>query len=121
MHLGDIVVSKPTDRPGGVVQYDYGKTIVDGKFQRAGTLNKPPAVLLTAISHSESNHMIDLGSHRPVALQTVLHKWNLAEKQGKLLEAVVLYSRALAGFKQKLGPDHLSTLQALFDSGNFLE
>jgi nucleoside phosphorylase len=58
IRLGDIVVSKPTDRHGGVVQYDYGKTLSEGKFYQTGSLNKPPLDLLTAISYLESNHLI---------------------------------------------------------------
>lgn len=60
IRLGDVVVSKPTGSLGGVVQYDYGKTITEGRFQRTGTLGKPPQVLLTALSHLESNHMIGM-------------------------------------------------------------
>ena len=32
IRLGDVVVSKPTGALGGVVQYDYGKTIASGVF-----------------------------------------------------------------------------------------
>ena len=46
--MGDVVVSKPTDTFGGVVQYDMGKETRNG-FERAGTLNKPPAVLRSAV------------------------------------------------------------------------
>jgi nucleoside phosphorylase len=60
IQLGDIVVGKPTDTFNGVVQYDYGKTVAGGKFERTGALCKPPQVLLTAISHLQSNHMIGL-------------------------------------------------------------
>ena len=27
IHLGDVVVSKPTDTSSGVIQYDYSKTL----------------------------------------------------------------------------------------------
>ncbi|PGH04950.1 hypothetical protein GX51_03249 [Blastomyces parvus] len=50
IRLGDIVVSKPTGTFGGVVQYDFGKAVHDGKFQLTGTLNQPPQILLTAIA-----------------------------------------------------------------------
>lgn len=50
IRLGDVVVSKPGDRDGGVVQYDMGRAQGDGKFERIGTLNKPPMVLLNAAS-----------------------------------------------------------------------
>src|SRR3984957_19183975 len=50
IRLGDVVVSKPTGHFGGVVQYDFGKTVGEGIFERTGTLNKPPQILLTAIN-----------------------------------------------------------------------
>lgn len=58
IRLGDIVVSKPTRDSGGVVQYDFGKTIGQGHFQRTGMLNKPPQVLLTAIAKLQAIHML---------------------------------------------------------------
>ncbi|KAH8696413.1 nucleoside phosphorylase domain-containing protein [Talaromyces proteolyticus] len=58
VRLGDVVISKPTASGSGVIQYDYGKTMRDGYIQRIGFLNKPPQVLLTAISQIESDHMI---------------------------------------------------------------
>lgn len=61
IRLGDIVVSKPTGDLGGVVQYDYGKTISDGHFQRTGSLNKPPQVVLTAITDIQANYLMGQG------------------------------------------------------------
>jgi nucleoside phosphorylase len=58
VRLGDVVISKPTASGSGVIQYDYGKTMHDGCFQRTGYLNKPPQVLLTAISQIECDHMM---------------------------------------------------------------
>jgi nucleoside phosphorylase len=55
IRLGDIVVSEPGPASSGVVQYDYGKTIRDGKLQRTGFLNKPPQVLLKAVSQMKSD------------------------------------------------------------------
>lgn len=45
IRLGDIVVSKPADQHGGVLQYDFGKQKVEG-FYRTGSLNRPPSLLL---------------------------------------------------------------------------
>jgi hypothetical protein len=50
IRLGDVVVSMPTATSGGVIQYDYGKTLHDGRLQHTGSLNKPPQYLLTAAS-----------------------------------------------------------------------
>ncbi|KAL4752451.1 hypothetical protein BDW72DRAFT_171301 [Aspergillus terricola var. indicus] len=58
IRLGDVVVSLPSETSGGVIQYDFGKTLRDGRFQRIGSLNKPPQFLLTAISQMRSDHMI---------------------------------------------------------------
>ncbi|KAK6543001.1 hypothetical protein TWF694_006932 [Orbilia ellipsospora] len=56
IRLGDIVVSKPENDFGGVVQYDLGKTLPGGHFQRSGALNKPPQMLLTAIASLKAKH-----------------------------------------------------------------
>src|SRR5450432_738643 len=42
IRLGDIVVSKPAGTSGGVIQYDFGKTVQDGQFTPTGSLNRPP-------------------------------------------------------------------------------
>jgi len=60
IRLGDIVVSKPTGTFGGVVQYDFGKTIQGGEFMRTGSLNKPPLSLLTGVSKLETGRILGL-------------------------------------------------------------
>jgi nucleoside phosphorylase len=57
IRLGDVVVSKPGGTFGGVVQYDRGKT-AESKFERTGLLNKPPQILLSAVSAMEKKHMM---------------------------------------------------------------
>ncbi len=56
IRLGDVVVSKPTGGYGGVLQYDYGKAVDDGEFVLTGMLDKPPAVLLTALARLQARH-----------------------------------------------------------------
>src|ERR1700722_1849571 len=58
IRLGDVVVSKPTDAFGGVVQYDYGKTVANGVFQQTGMMNLTPQVLLNAIARLHSDEML---------------------------------------------------------------
>ena len=55
IRLGDVVVSKPTGSSAGVKQYDFGKAIKGGHFQRIGMLNQPPIILLTAVSQLMAN------------------------------------------------------------------
>jgi nucleoside phosphorylase len=57
IRLGDVVVSIPTPTSSGVVQYDYGKAMGDGQFEITGQLNKPPSVLLAAVSKIRSQSM----------------------------------------------------------------
>jgi nucleoside phosphorylase len=56
IRLGDIVVSKPHTVHGGVVQYDSGKTTPSG-FERTGSLNSPPTILLNAVAKVRAKHM----------------------------------------------------------------
>ncbi|KAN0086959.1 putative kinesin [Elaphomyces granulatus] len=56
--LGDVVVSKPTGILGGVVQYDYGKTVASGVFQQTGMMNQPPQVLLNAIARLHADEIL---------------------------------------------------------------
>jgi nucleoside phosphorylase len=59
IRLGDIVVSKPTGTSGGIIQYDFGKTVQDGRFTRTGSLNRPPDVLLTALANLQAKHLME--------------------------------------------------------------
>ncbi|KAK6820353.1 hypothetical protein RU639_007490 [Aspergillus parasiticus] len=56
IRLGDVVVSAPTGQHGGVVQYDFGKTLAEGRLYRTGTLNRPPNVLLSTLSYLKSTY-----------------------------------------------------------------
>ncbi|KAJ0162771.1 Ankyrin-1, partial [Colletotrichum tanaceti] len=58
IRLGDVVVSNPTGDSSGVVQYDFGKAVNEGRFERIGTLNKPPQSILTAVSELRAIHEI---------------------------------------------------------------
>jgi len=54
IRLGDVVVSQPEKTFGGVVQYDSGKTTLSG-FERTGSLNSPPGILLAAVATVRAN------------------------------------------------------------------
>jgi nucleoside phosphorylase/tetratricopeptide (TPR) repeat protein len=57
IRLGDVVVSKPGGKHGGVIQYDYGKAVQGGQFEPTGILNQPPQVLLTHMSQVQAKQM----------------------------------------------------------------
>ncbi|KAJ6287080.1 hypothetical protein J3E71DRAFT_388606 [Bipolaris maydis] len=56
VRLGDVVVSKPHKGHGGVVQYDFGKATQTG-FERIGSLNSPPTILLNAVARVQAKHI----------------------------------------------------------------
>jgi nucleoside phosphorylase len=59
IRLGDVVVSKPGPQNGGVVHYDFGKTMAEGRFVHTGFLNSPPTILLTALNTLQAEHALD--------------------------------------------------------------
>lgn len=59
IRLGDVAVSKPEGTSGGVIQYDYGKTVQEGRFTRMGSLNRPPDVLLSALASIQAKHILE--------------------------------------------------------------
>jgi nucleoside phosphorylase len=59
IRLGDVVVGEPRGLFGGVIQYDFGKAVHDHKFVRTGSLNRPPDILLTAVSRLQADHYRD--------------------------------------------------------------
>ncbi|CAG9988832.1 unnamed protein product [Clonostachys byssicola] len=62
IRLGDVVVSQPGHGHAGVVQFDLGKRLPNGRFQQTSHLNKPPRPLLHALSEVQRRHMLDEGS-----------------------------------------------------------
>ncbi|KKP02874.1 hypothetical protein THAR02_05050 [Trichoderma harzianum] len=59
IRLGDIVVSYPEGTCGGVVQYDMGKIVKEGKLMRTGSLNAPPRSLITAVTNMRAATLTD--------------------------------------------------------------
>jgi len=81
IRLGDVVVSKPTDTFGGVVQYDMGKVTVGGILQRTGMLKPPPTVLMANVQRLQAQQ-IRSGSRIPEHLAAMLEKYpNMRKKQ----------------------------------------
>ncbi|PGH15678.1 hypothetical protein AJ79_02272 [Helicocarpus griseus UAMH5409] len=74
IRLGDVVVSQPTGTTGGLIQYDRGKTIAGGEFERTGSLNAPPNVVLTALSHVRARDE-RFGSSIPMYLTNMANKY----------------------------------------------
>ncbi|KAF3200936.1 hypothetical protein TWF679_000561 [Orbilia oligospora] len=67
IRLGDIVVSH------SVIQYDYGKTLAGGRFERIGISKTPSQALLTAINKLRADHEMSK-SRIPIFLSEMLAK-----------------------------------------------
>ncbi|GKT92457.1 ankyrin repeat protein [Colletotrichum tofieldiae] len=79
IRLGDIVVSSPRDGKGGVLQYDFGKTIQNQSFLETGFLNQPPKVLRTAVGglkamYEANGHQLDEDVKRVIGKKPRLRK-----------------------------------------------
>jgi nucleoside phosphorylase len=78
IRLGDVVVSRPGPHDGGVVQYDFGKMIKGGVFEKTGSLASPPPALLSAVSHLEA-----LNNNDGSKISTFLEAFNTENLKSK--------------------------------------
>jgi nucleoside phosphorylase len=57
IRLGDVVISLHSNSTVAVVQYDFGKSEQEKEFiHTGGKLNKPPNIVLSAVSHLQAQH-----------------------------------------------------------------
>lgn len=73
IRLGDIIVSTPHEKIGGVFQYDFGKAMQDQGFQSTGFLNQPPMLLRTAASGLKAQYISE-GHYIEEKINGVLEK-----------------------------------------------
>ena len=59
MRLGDVVVSRPDEWYRGVVQYDFGKSLSEGRFEHTDALNSPPREVLSTLAAMKANHLVN--------------------------------------------------------------
>ncbi|GKT45726.1 uncharacterized protein ColSpa_05907 [Colletotrichum spaethianum] len=83
IRLGDIVVSSPSDGRGGVLQYDFGKTIQNQEFQTTGFLNQPPEVLRAAVNGLKAEFEQEGNNFERVINKVLENKPRLRLKYGR--------------------------------------
>ncbi|KAL4766371.1 uncharacterized protein BDW70DRAFT_155045 [Aspergillus foveolatus] len=74
IRLGDVVVSKPGRKHGGVIHYDYGKAVQGGQFEPTGILNQPPQSLPTHMSQLYPKQMSEGEDGIPKIVSDVLKR-----------------------------------------------
>ncbi|KAI0449366.1 hypothetical protein F5B21DRAFT_494476 [Xylaria acuta] len=79
IRLGDVVVSMPSNGYGGVLQYDFGKTIQDRAFCMTGFLDQPPTVLRTTVTGLQVQYEMS-GHCLNEAIDITLQKWPKANR-----------------------------------------
>lgn len=79
IRLGDIVVGSRDAGTGGVVQYDYGKTMQNQGFVGTGSLNQPPPALLNAVAGLETEYMMQ-GPQLDAKVQKALTPWKRLQR-----------------------------------------
>jgi len=80
IQLGDVVISHPQGRYGGVVQYDFGKTGSGGQHFPNGSLNSPDSILLQAVAAMRSS--INAGQTDIVSYLSALNQRGLFPRPG---------------------------------------
>ncbi|KAL3602818.1 hypothetical protein FPOAC2_07131 [Fusarium poae] len=102
IRLGDVVIGAPAYCSGGLIQYDFGKTIQDKGINLMGSLNQPPISVLTAITKLSAYH-VRKGHNLTQSVEDVLSKNpNLVDEgfqrphdnTDKLYESTFIHPRA---------------------------
>ncbi|KAJ0420810.1 purine and uridine phosphorylase [Aspergillus carlsbadensis] len=101
VRLGDIVISEPTTRYGGVMQHDRGKALDGGRTTATGVLDKPPEAILRALLGLKAEHLLRGNNVRLLyneAMQKYPHLHALAEHPGRDADQLFVaeYSHVLA-------------------------
>lgn len=79
IRLGDVVVGTRDAGKGGVIQYDYGKTMQNQAFVETGSLNQPPPALLNAVAGLETEYMLQ-GPELDSKVEKALDPWKRLQK-----------------------------------------
>ncbi|KAL2859099.1 purine and uridine phosphorylase [Aspergillus pseudodeflectus] len=81
IRLGDVVVSKPEESFGGLVQFSRGKAPAGGKFERTGSLNSPPHAILATVGGLEGVHR-QVDSEILTFLEAILQRYPITKAGG---------------------------------------
>ncbi|OCK73236.1 purine and uridine phosphorylase, partial [Lepidopterella palustris CBS 459.81] len=72
--MGDVVVSVPAGKYGGVVRCDFGAWTGDGRLEISGHTNGPPDALLAAVNLLRAKHSMRTGTKIPTYLEEMRRK-----------------------------------------------
>lgn len=119
IRLGDVVISLHSKSTDAVVQYDFGKSLQEMEFvHTGGKLNKPPNIVLNAVSRLQANHA--RGHHKipGLLLKMVSENPTMAAKfqhQGfekdRLFKSDVVHVEGRKSCKACCGPNNVNLVR----------
>lgn len=104
----------------GVVQIDLGKAMAGGGFERIGSLNNPPNILLAALQRLETRHEMK-GSKIEKYVERMIRKWkNLRQKYSRLdsMKDILFASEDITKTVERDPRDDVKVHYGLIASGN---
>ncbi|PKY02828.1 purine and uridine phosphorylase [Aspergillus campestris IBT 28561] len=104
IRLGDVVVSNPSGTYGGVVQFDRGKVLSGGRYERVAMLQKPPGILLASVKRLESLHR-RIDSQIPTILADMIRRFPKMEKGNYVHQGAGNDRLFQAAFEHRAGED----------------
>lgn len=120
IRLGDVVVSEPRGLLPGVAEYDFGKALPNGTFERTGVLNKPPRHLLAAVTVRQQEeceqdykgilHHMEAAMLKNKKYQTVFHRPD--SESDRLYRAQYAHQSRIPGSCKDCQTDHMVTRPA---------
>ncbi|KAL3470168.1 nucleoside phosphorylase domain-containing protein [Aspergillus californicus] len=102
IRLGDIVVGVSRGIHGGAVQFDKRKLHSGERFERTGTTNKPPMVLLDAVNRLRSLHLLEVPNISQI-MQEMLIRFPRTRDSGCFHPGVVEDRLFRPGYKHQIG------------------
>ncbi|CAF9942510.1 hypothetical protein IMSHALPRED_003854 [Imshaugia aleurites] len=73
IRLGDVVIDCLMKKKGSVVPYNFDKAVQNREFERTGSLNSPPTVLLTSLTKLSADHERK-GNHIAQSVRLIMTK-----------------------------------------------
>ncbi|KAG2416038.1 hypothetical protein HFD88_007230 [Aspergillus terreus] len=119
IRLGDVVISLHSKSSEAVVQYDFGKSVQEKEFLHiGGQLNKPPNIVLSAVSILRSRHALRPFkiSHQLAAalaensLMAMRFRHRGLEKD-RLFKSDVVHKEGKKSCKSCCGPDNINLVK----------
>ncbi|GFF94638.1 hypothetical protein IFM53868_07629 [Aspergillus udagawae] len=119
IRLGDVVVSLHSKSAEAVVQYDFGKSLQEKEFvHTGGKLNKPPAIVLGAVSVLQQQHRRKGHTISELLAETLSKNPGMAEEfrhpglaKDRLFKPDIVHSEGRKSCEACCGPNNVNLVR----------